>query len=119
MHRATPTTDAIPVHTCEQALRHDLKQLLGLHVGLVQAFGDTVQLLSAATADCKIFRKASGAEKICSSDERFVFFVKSGDNRLAKVRAESLSIQHGGDELEAGLGGDVALFAQIVPTRGH
>ena len=119
MHRATPTTDAIPVHTCEQALRHDLKQLLGLHVGLVQAFGDTVQLLSAATADCKIFRKASGAEKICSSDERFVFFVKSGDNRLAKVRAESLSIQHGRDELEAGLGGDVALFAQIVPTRGH
>ena len=72
MNRATPTTDTIPVNTCEQTLRQRLKQLLGLHVGLVQALRNAVQLLRAAAADCKIFREASRAKKV-SSPKKGVF----------------------------------------------
>jgi hypothetical protein len=117
MNRATPTTDTVPVNTSEQALRHHLEQLLGLHVGLVQALGNTVQLLSAATTDRKIFRKASSSEKIGCPDEGLVVLVEPSNDRFAKVRAESSAIKHGRNELETGLGRDVTLFAKVVPKK--
>ena len=117
MNRATPTTDTVPVNTSEQALRHHLEQLLGLHVGLVQALGNTVQLLSAATTDRKIFRKASSSEKIGCPDEGLVVLVEPSNDRFAKVRAESSAIKHGRNKLETGLGRDVTLFAKVVPKK--
>ena len=95
MNRASPTTDTVPVNTSEQALRHHLEQLLGLHVGLVQALGNTVQLLSATSSDCKIFRQARGAKKISCSNKWLVIFVKSGNDRFAKVWTKSLAVEHG------------------------
>ena len=118
MNRATPTTDTIPVNTGEQALGQRFKKLFGLHVGLVQALGNTVQLLCAAAADCKIFREASRAKKVSSPDERLVLFVKAGNNWFAKVRAKAPAVQHGGNEFKARLGGNVALFAEVIP-RGR
>ena len=115
MNRATPTTDTIPVNTGEQALGQRLKKLFGLHVGLVQALRNAVQLLRAAAADCKIFREAGRAKKVCSSNERLVLFVKAGNNWFAKVRAKAPAVQHGGNEFKASLGGNVALFAEVVP----
>ena len=105
MNRATPTTDTIPVNTGEQALGQRFKKLFGLHVGLVQALGNTVQLLCAAAADCKIFREASRAKKVSSPDERLVLFVKASNNWFAKVRAKAPAVQHGGNEFKARLGG--------------
>jgi hypothetical protein len=117
MNRASPTTDTVPVNTSEQALRHHLEQLLGFHVGLVQALGNTVQLLSAATTDREIFRKAGSSKKISCPDKGFVVLVEPSNDRLAEVRAESSAVKHGRNELETGLGGDVALFAKVVPKK--
>jgi hypothetical protein len=117
MNRATPTADAIPVNTCEQALRHYLKKLFRLHVGLVQALRNTIELFSATAAYCKIFRETSGAEKIRSSNEGLVVFVKTSNNRFAKIRTKTPAIQHGRYEFETSLRGYVAFFAEIVPME--
>merc|ERR1719330_1095121 len=112
MHNAAPTSEAIAVHSREQALRKSLKELILVHAWPPERLTHAVQLLGGGARNDEVLSLRHGTNEIEGAHERFVIRVEASNDGLREPRTEALLVQHRGDHVPDHLGLHRALFLE-------
>mmetsp|Transcript_16735 Transcript_16735/g.46853 ORF Transcript_16735/g.46853 Transcript_16735/m.46853 type:complete len:218 (-) Transcript_16735:135-788(-) len=117
VHNASPARHGIAIHAAQQRLRQRLEQLIRLQVRLIQGLAHSVEVARAISGHHEVVALDLRSDQVHRRQEGLAFGVQPGDDRLAEVRAESLLVQHGRQQVGENCGRHVALLLELVEVH--